>query len=156
MVSSTLHLVHVIGNSYVIHIQFGLTLSNLNHTHCRLSLSLDHHSGRSTHRVVNTTTRGSTYSKLIFLIYFSRQIDFYTNTVLTILTRSTTGPVNFLFYFCSVPHRVVNAQPGIQTLKHLIFQIVQYTEYHCIRVQKILASKSTGTKQLSSHFSSTL
>ena len=32
--------------------------------------------------------------------------------------------------------------------KHLIFQIVQYTEYHCIRVQKIPASKSTSTKQL--------
>ena len=37
------------------------------------------------------------------------------------------------------------------TLKHLIFQIVQYTEYHCIRVQRIPASKSTSTKTI--HFS---
>ena len=37
------------------------------------------------------------------------------------------------------------------TLKYPIFQIVQYTEYHCIRVQKIPASKSTSTKTI--HFS---
>ena len=37
MVSPTLHLVQFIGNSYTI----WLTLLNLNHTHCRLSLSLD-------------------------------------------------------------------------------------------------------------------
>ena len=64
-----------------------------------------------------------------------------------ILTRSTTGPVKLLFYFFSIPHRVVSEQPGIQHSKHLIFQFVQYTEYHCIRVQKIPASKSTSTKQ---------
>ena len=32
--------------------------------------------------------------------------------------------------------------------KHFIFQIVQHTEYHCIRVQKIPASESTSTEQL--------
>ena len=37
------------------------------------------------------------------------------------------------------------------TLKHLIFQIVQYTECHCIRVQEIPASMSTSTKTI--HFS---
>ena len=66
---------------------------------------------------------------------------------LTKLTRSTTGLVNFLFFY-SIPHRVVSKQPGIQHSKNLIFQFVQYTEYHCIRVQKIPASKSTSTKQL--------
>ena len=34
-----------------------------------------------------------------------------------------------------VPHRVVSKQPGIQHLS-LIFQFVQYTEYHCRRVQR--------------------
>ena len=52
---------------------------------------------RSAHRVVSTQPGG--LPTLIFLIYFSRQIDYYTNTVLTILTRSTTVPVNFYFIF---------------------------------------------------------
>ena len=34
------------------------------------------------------------------------------------------------------------------TLKHLVFQIVQYTEYHCIRVQGIPAFMSTSTKTI--------
>ena len=44
-----------------------------------------------------------------------------------------------LCYFYSVPHRVVSVQPGIRHSNTLIFQIVQYTEYHCIRVQEIPA-----------------
>ena len=108
-----------------------------------------YHSRRSTHRVVNTQPGDLSTLKLISLIYFSRQIDCYDNPVLTILTRSTTGPVKtFYFYFFSIPHRVVSEQPGIQHSKHFIFQFLQYTEYHCIRVQKIPASKSTSTKQL--------
>ena len=53
-----------------------------------------------------------------------------------------------LFYFYSVPHRVVSEQPGIQQLNKPYLSVVQYIEYHCIRVQKILAFKSTSTKQL--------
>ena len=34
------------------------------------------------------------------------------------------------------------------TLKYLIFQIVQYIEYHCIRVQEIPAFMSTSTKTI--------
>ena len=58
-----------------------------------------YHSRRSTQRVVNTQPGDLPNSKLIFLIYFSRQIDYYSNTVVTILTRSTTGPGNFYFIF---------------------------------------------------------
>ena len=53
-----------------------------------------------------------------------------------------------LFYFCSVPHRVVSKQPGIQQLSKPYLSVVQYIEYHCIGVQKIPASKSTSTKWL--------
>ena len=70
------------------------------------------------------------------------------NTVLTILTRSTTGPVNFYFIFAVFHTELLMHSQEIQHSKHLIFQIVQYTEYHCIRVQRIPASKSTSTKQL--------
>ena len=82
-----------------------------------------HHSRRSTHRVVNAHPGDLPTLKLIFLIYFSRQIDYYTNTVLTILTRSTTGPVKLLFYFFSIPHRVVSEQPGIQHSNTLSFSL---------------------------------
>ena len=70
------------------------------------------------------TTRGSIYSKLIFFYLFCRQIDCYENPFLTILTRSTTSPVKLLFYFYSIPHRVVSEQPGIQHLsKTLSFSL---------------------------------
>ena len=123
MVSSTLHSFSArhrqfIYNSYTI---WPNIFKFKNHTHCHLSLSLDHQSGRSTHRVVNT--QPGDLLTLNEFFYFSRRIDLYTNTVLTILTRGTTGPVNLLFYFCSVPHRVVNAQPGIQHLNTLSFRL---------------------------------
>ena len=65
MVSSTLHLVHFIGNSYTIWLAF----LNLNHTHCRLSLSLDTTTVEGpTHRVVNAQPGDPTYSKLSFFL----------------------------------------------------------------------------------------
>ena len=62
--------------------------------------------------------------------------------------------LNFYFYIYSVPHRVVSIQPGIQHLKHLIFQDCAVHRVPLHKCTRIPASKSTSTKQFS-HFSST-
>ena len=105
-------------------------------------------SRRSTHRVVNAQPGDLSTLNLFSFIYFCRQIDCNEVLCLKILTRNTTGPVKLLFYFCSFPHRVVSEQPGIQQLSKPYLSVVQYIEYHCIRVQKIPAFKSTSTKWL--------
>ena len=102
-----MQLILVYGQFYTsfsaLHRQFIYNLANIfkfkPHSLLLILIFRYHRSRRSRHRVVNAQPGDLPTLNVIFLIYFSRQIDYYTNTVLTILTRSTTGPVNFYFIF---------------------------------------------------------